>query len=123
MVKKPRTGNALEAISDGLDTFPLAFVEGTLDDFLVCANGFGKNKIRAAGRTRSRLSSVGADEYAVVAKRIAPTLSKKSARNAAGPYSAKKFRRDWRADQSKTAALNDQKSTQKMYENILERLK
>lgn len=85
MVKKPRTGNTLEVTGDGLDTFPLAFVAETLDDFLVCASGFGKSETRAAGRIRSKLSSVGADEYAVVAKRIAPTLSKKSAKNAAGP--------------------------------------
>lgn len=122
MVKKPWTGNALDATRDGLDTFPLAFGEDTLD-FLVAASGFEKGEMRAAGRIRSKLSSAGADEYAVVAKRIAPTLSKKSVKNAAGPYGTKKFRRDWRADQSKTAAWNDQKSRQKMHESILERPK
>ena len=38
-----------------------------------------------AGNIKSRFSNAGADEYAVVAKRMAPTLSKKSARNAVGP--------------------------------------
>lgn len=85
----------------------MAFMEDTLAVFLVCASGLEKSEIRAAGRIRSRLSSVGADEYAVVAKRIAQTLSKKSARKAAGPYGAKRFCREWRADQSKAAALNN----------------
>lgn len=41
----------------------------------------------------------GADEYAVVANRMASTLRIKSAAIPAGPYGVKNDSRDWSADQ------------------------
>lgn len=104
MVKNPRTGRTPK---DDLEESALGFlgdvVEAGLEDVLLCLDRFGKSETRIAGTTNSKFSSAGAEEYAVVAKRIAATLSKKSARNAAGLYGVKKFCRDCRADHSRAA--------------------
>lgn len=59
-------------------------------------------KSRTAGETRKMLRRRGADEYAVVANRMARTLRMKSVAIAAGPYGVKNESRDWSADQRTT---------------------
>lgn len=73
------------------------------------ACGLGKNETTMAGEIRSKFSNAGAEAYAVVAKRIASTLSRKSTRKAAGPYGEKKLCLDCKAAHSKAAACTHQK--------------
>lgn len=60
--------------------------------------------MRTAGEMRRMLSRSGAEEYSVVANRIAMTLSRKSVIRDAAVYGVKKERRDCRADQRRTEA-------------------
>ena len=60
----------------------LDFLGGVVEGGLV---GLGERESSTAGTIRSKFSNAGAEEYAVVAKRMAPTLSRKSASKAAGP--------------------------------------
>jgi hypothetical protein len=71
--------------------------------------GAGSNRTMRAGEMRRTSRSKGADEYAVIAKRMAPTLRRKSAINATGPYGVKKDCRDCRDDQSRAAALGQRR--------------
>jgi hypothetical protein len=60
------------------------------------------NRRNRTGETRRMFSSHGADEYAVVANKIARTLRRKSVKRAAGLACAKMDNRDWSADQRRT---------------------
>lgn len=72
-----------------------------------------------AGNIKSVFSIAGVDEYAVIEKSMAATLSKKSAISEAGSLSVKKFCRDCRADQSKAAACFHQNCARMLHDNVL----
>lgn len=68
--------------------------EACLDGFLSPSLTFGDRRMTSAGEMRRMLRSRGAEEYAVMAKRMAPTLRRKSAINATGLYGVKNDCRD-----------------------------
>ena len=68
--------------------------ETCLDGFFGLSLTFGDRRMTSVGEMRRMLRSRGAEEYAVMAKRMAPTLRRKSAINATGPYGVKNDCRD-----------------------------
>lgn len=76
---------ASEGAGEDLSTSSVGFLADAFEELFDDACGFGRNEITVAGTTKNKFSNAGANEYTVVAKRIEPTLSKKSTRNAAVP--------------------------------------
>lgn len=74
-----------------------------LERFAVAARGI--LYIMATGASRSKMRSMGVSAYRVVARRIAPTFSRKSTAHDNSPYGLKKNCRDCNADQRMTATL------------------
>lgn len=63
----------------------LSLINFDLDNLLCRSVRGGTRERSSAGETRSTMRRIGEDEYNVVASSIAPTLRRKSARNAARP--------------------------------------
>lgn len=66
--------------------------------------GFEVRYKNAAGNIRRMLKSHVAEEYIVVAKRVAQQLIRKSTKIAKGLYGVNVRSRDWRTDQRKIAS-------------------
>ena len=94
-MRNGRRGSASSFSRDEAAFAAFGLVEETcLDGFLGPSFTFGNRRMTNAGEMRRMLRSRGAEEYAVMAKRMAPTLRRKSAISATGPYGVKNDFRD-----------------------------